>query len=102
KRFLLRRLGRLFRLIRLHESGILWNKRRRGEINKRQLSRLFLNRKCWRESPSQRNQGVGNYQVNEKRRQQRPQNFSSLLLAIDRSVARLGEHDLGRRHESGL
>jgi hypothetical protein len=40
--------------------------------------------------------------MNKDRRQQRPQNFASVVFAIDPSVARLGEHDLGRHHESGL
>jgi hypothetical protein len=40
--------------------------------------------------------------MNKERRQERPQNLSSFLFSIHHSVARLGEHGLGRRHESAL
>jgi len=40
--------------------------------------------------------------MNEKRCKHRPQNRSSIVFVVDRSAARLSEHDLGRHHESGL
>jgi hypothetical protein len=36
--------------------------------------------------------------MNEDRREQRPQNRSSVVFVVDRSAARLGEHDLGRHN----
>src|SRR5947207_8627230 len=98
KCFFLRRLGRFFRLVCLHKSGILWNERHRRKIDKSQLNRLVLDRESRRENSAEDSQQKRNNQVNENRREQRPQNRSSVGLVIDRSVARLGEHDVSRRH----
>src|SRR5207245_10596456 len=40
--------------------------------------------------------------MNKNRRKQRPQNRSSVVFVIDRSVAGLGEQDISRHHESAL
>src|SRR5213595_765760 len=98
KCFFLRRLGRFFRFVCLHKRGILWNERHRRKIDKSQLDRLVLDRESWRENSAEDSQQKRNNQVNENRREQRPQNRSSVGLVIDRSVARLGEHDVSRRH----
>ena len=40
--------------------------------------------------------------MNENCRKQRPQYLSRIVFVIEHSAARLSEHDISRRHESGL
>src|SRR4029434_9666390 len=76
KRFLVRRLDRFFGLVRLNESRILRSQGDWRKIDKRQLDRLFLHWKWRCEDAAQHGEQVSEQEMNEDRREQRPQHRS--------------------------
>ncbi len=68
------------------------------------FSRLVLNGSRRRENAAKGSKEKRYKQVNENRQKYRQQNRSRLVFVIPKAfgVARLGEHNVSRRHESGF
>src|SRR5207253_9528090 len=73
-------------------------------IHERELRRLVLYGSRRRENAAKGSKEKRHKQVNENRRKKRQQNRSRLVFVIPNAfgVARLGEHNVSRRHESGF